>query len=115
MMVIHDALLSHVHLVFRVPGRAGIRIGDWKLLINASESIADALSDASLPAKGTKGKTAKRKARAEPLEKVALYNLASDVAETTNLASREPERVAAMKAKLDELLRDAVRPGHPVP
>jgi arylsulfatase A-like enzyme len=106
----HEAILY-----VQSPERAGIRIGDWKLLINASESIADSQPDAIVATKGKKGKAAKGKAKAEPMEKVALYNLASDVAETTNLAGQEPERAAAMKAKLDELLRDAVSPGHLVP
>jgi len=40
-----------------------------------------------------------------------LFNLAIDPSETTNLAGKEPERVAAMKAKLAELLKDAVPSG----
>jgi arylsulfatase A len=39
----------------------------------------------------------------EPLEKPELYNLASDRAETTSLAEREPERLAAMLARLRAL------------
>ena len=34
-----------------------------------------------------------------------------DPGEATNLAEREPERVAAMRAKLEELLKDAVPSG----
>ncbi|MFN6191368.1 MAG: hypothetical protein ACK52C_13145 [Planctomycetia bacterium] len=36
----------------------------------------------------------------EALEKPELYNLATDRAETTSLAEREPERLAAMLARL---------------
>jgi arylsulfatase A len=36
----------------------------------------------------------------EPLSKPELYNLADDLAETTNLAAREPERLAAMLERL---------------
>jgi putative heme-binding domain-containing protein len=36
----------------------------------------------------------------EKLEKPELYNLTSDLAETTDLAQREPERLAAMMARL---------------
>jgi arylsulfatase A len=39
----------------------------------------------------------------EPLEQPELYNLATDRAETTSLAEREPERVAAMLARLRAL------------
>jgi arylsulfatase A-like enzyme len=110
----HEAILY-----VQSPDRAGIRMGDWKLLINASESIADSQPDAIQPAQGkkgkAKGKAAKGKGKAEPMERVALYNLANDVGETTNLAGQEPARVATMKAKLDEWLRNAVTPGHLAP
>jgi arylsulfatase A len=37
------------------------------------------------------------------LKRFELYNLAADRAEKTNLAQKEPERLAAMKAKLEKL------------
>jgi hypothetical protein len=43
---------------------------------------------------------------------VALYNLAADVGEKDDRAAMEPERVAAMRAKLGEWLKDAVAEGH---
>ena len=96
----HEAILS-----VQSPTHAALRMGDWKLIINAG-ATADATSDAS-PAK----RRAKAKAKAKP-EAVALYNLAADLGETTNLAEKEPERLVAMKAKLAELLQDAVPPGN---
>lgn len=96
----HEAILS-----VQSPTHAALRMGDWKLIINAG-ATADATSDAS-PAK----RRAKTKAKAKP-EAVALYNLAADLGETTNLAEQEPERLAAMKAKLAELLQGAVPPGN---
>lgn len=83
----HEAILS-----VQSPTRAAVRMGDWKLT-----SLDE----------GTPQPKAKKKAQAAtaPLE---LYNLATDVGETTNLADQEPARVAAMKAKLAELLKDAV-------
>jgi hypothetical protein len=41
-----------------------------------------------------------------------LHTLAADPGETRNLADAEPERIKAMRAKLDALLKDAVPPGH---
>ncbi len=96
----HEAILS-----VQSPTHAALRMGDWKLIINAG-ATADATSDAS-PAK----RRAKTKAKAKP-EAVALYNLAADLGETTNLAEKEPERLVAMKAKLAELLQGAVPPGN---
>lgn len=94
----HEAILS-----VQSPTHAALRMGDWKLISNAS-AAADATADAA-PAKR------RAKAKAKP-EAVALYNLATDRGETTNLADQEPERLAAMKAKLAELLQGAVRPGN---
>ena len=88
----HDAILS-----VQSPTRAALRMGDWKLISN---------EDTNRPA-ANRANT--RKARTEPL---ALFNLAKDLGETTNLADREPERVAAMKARLAELLKNAVPPGN---
>ena len=40
-----------------------------------------------------------------------LYNVPQDIGEKTNLAAKEPERVATMRAKLAELLHNAAAPG----
>jgi arylsulfatase A-like enzyme len=93
----HEFLLSA-----QAPDRAALRIGDWKLIENRSASAAKAKGKA----KGkNNGKAAKE---SEPL---ALYDLAKDPGETTNLAGSELDRVATMRAKLDELLKDAVPSG----
>jgi arylsulfatase A-like enzyme len=93
----HEYILSA-----QAPDKAALRMGDWKLIENRSASAA------KVKGKGkgkNKGKAAKE---SEPL---ALYDLAKDPGESTNLAGSEPERLGAMRAKLDELLRDAVPPG----
>jgi arylsulfatase A-like enzyme len=92
----HEAIL-----LVSSPTRAAVRMGDWKLLSNATEKDGEEAPDAG------KGK---RKGGAEG-DGVQLYNLASDAGEKIDLAAKEPERTAAMKAKLDEFLKDAVKPG----
>ena len=63
------------------PTHAAVRMGDWKLLYNAQP------------------------------QKLELYNLATDIGEANNLAAKEPERLAMLRTKLAELLKDAAPPG----
>jgi arylsulfatase A-like enzyme len=100
----HDAILS-----VRSPEHAAVRMGDWKLIMNPSEADAE-----EAPAENAKPKAkGKRKAATKAgSETYALYNLATDIGERNDLASTEPERLAAMKVKLAEMLKGAVPPGH---
>ena len=86
----HDAIL----LVGNRPNVSAVRMGDWKLLVGPSEKDAE---DQSSDQKST--------------GKLELYNLVDDIAESKNLADTQPERVKAMRARLDSLLKDAVAPG----
>ena len=89
----HDAIL----LAGTVPSRMAIRMGDWKLLVNASEQNAeDAAED-----------------KEKGFAKVELYNLTENISESKNLAASQPERVKAMRARLASFLKDAVPPGQP--
>jgi len=47
--------------------------------------------------------------------KMELYNLATDISEKNDLAASQPERVKAMRARLDEITQDATPPGGPLP
>lgn len=98
----HDAILS-----VQTPERAAVRMGDWKLLLNASDKIADGMPE-SAPELQRGGK---KRANAQA-QKFELYNLANDISESKNLVASEPQRVEAMRAKLAELLQDAVPPGN---
>ena len=97
----HDAILS-----VQSPTRAAVRMGDWKLVMNASEQD----SEEAAGDQPKKGKGAGRKAGVEA-SSLALYNLAADLGEKTDLAAQEPERLAAMRAKLHELLQHAAPQG----
>ena len=94
----HDAILS-----VQSRDNAAVRMGDWKLIVSNG-----AVEDDEAPKKNAK---AKKKAKGRKYEPVMLFNLAADPSESTNLAAQEPERVATMKARLAELLKDAVPSG----
>ena len=70
----------------------GIRQGDWKLRI-------------TLP----------RRRRGQPQKPavVELYNLIEDIGETTNLAKKMPEKVAALKARMIELDAEITKNARP--
>src|SRR6185503_17725710 len=90
----HDAIL----LAGTIPSRNAIRMGDWKLLVNPSEQ-----NDEEASAAANNGEN--------QLPAVELYNLAEDVSESKNVAAANPERVKAMRARLNAFLKDAVAPG----
>jgi arylsulfatase A-like enzyme len=86
------------HEVLLLPGMApdkmALRMGDWKLLLNASDKDAE-----------------EAKGRDKAIGKMELYNLANDIAEENNLAKTQPQKLAEMRARLDALLHDAVPAG----
>ncbi|TAJ47666.1 MAG: arylsulfatase [Chitinophagaceae bacterium] len=90
----HDAILS---VSTHGPKEAAIRMGNWKLIaLGADDNGPNEKPAPKMLAKyGT----------------LSLYNLAEDPGETQNLASQYPDRVAAMKRKLSDLLRGAVPTG----
>ena len=92
----HDAILS---VSTQGSSRAAVRMGDWKLIVDGG--AADVA-----PTGKKKGKKAAGK-----YEAVALYDLSADPSEAKNLAEAQPERVKAMRARLAELLKDAVPSG----
>ncbi len=86
----HEALF----LPGMAPEKMALRMGDWKLLLNPSDKDAE-------EAKGSEKSSGK----------MELYNLASDIAEKTNLAASQPEKLAEMRARLDAIIKDAVPAG----
>ncbi len=98
----HDAILS---VSTGGPSRAAVRMGEWKLIISGTSAADGGEDDGAAKAK-KKGKKA-----ADKYESVALYNLIEDPSESKNLAVAQPERVKAMRARLTQLLKDAVPSG----
>jgi len=79
------------------PKEAAIRMGNWKLIaLGADEN-------------GTNVKPGLK--AAEKYEPIALFNLADDPGETSNLASKYPELVIKMRNQLSILLKGAVPAG----
>jgi arylsulfatase A-like enzyme len=87
----HDAIL----LAGMAPSRMALRMGDWKLLLNPNEQIAEEPAPSG-------GKVTNR---------VELYNLADDIGESKNLAAAQPEKVQELRTRLAAFLKDAVPPG----
>ena len=85
----HDALL----LAGATRETFAVRMGDWKLLLNASDDDAE-----------DGGKTVK------VTGKVELYHLADDIAEKHNLAAAQSEKVKELRARLDEYIKGAAGP-----
>lgn len=104
----HEAILS-----VQSPTRAAVRMGDWKLIINGSEQDGEESTKAESGKAKAKGK-AKGKARKAAAAGPAwqLYNLASDIGEKHDLAGQEKDRVATLRARLEERLKDAAPEGN---
>lgn len=97
----HDVILS-----VQSPAQAALRMGDWKLI----QSSGIPMEDEEASKKAAKGKK-KGKGKPSKYEPFMLFNLAADPSEQTNLITQEPERASTMKARLAELLKDAVPSG----
>lgn len=91
----HDAILS-----VKSPTEAALRIGDWKLISHSAVTESNVRKKAG----------AKKKAQAES-QPVELYNLATDIGESTSLAGQDPDRVTAMRSKLAEWMKHAAPSG----
>ena len=89
----HDAIL----LVGNRPGVSAVRMGNWKLLVSPTDKDAEEQSGDQK----TSGK-------------LELYNLVEDIAESKNLADAQPDRVKAMRTRLESFLKNAVAPGDSV-
>jgi arylsulfatase A-like enzyme len=91
-------------LLNTTPNNGAIRMGDWKLVLNGGRpDAADGISPVPAKRKGNR-------ARPAGDENVELFNLAEDPYEQRNLAAQHPEKVNALRARLDAYARQAVPP-----
>lgn len=102
----HDEILC-----VQSPGRAALRVGDWKLIV-AREAAEDPEEGEPATRQNSNRPANRRRNALNQVPELALFNLARDLGETTNLADQEPDRVASMKSRLSALLKDAVSPGN---
>jgi arylsulfatase A-like enzyme len=87
------------------PATGGIRVGDWKLVINGDKRDTD---EESPRAKGKK----KGDAAAEKLE---LFNLVDDPYEKTNLAESNPKKLQELMKRYQSYASVAVTPSNQTP
>ncbi|NDC64637.1 MAG: sulfatase, partial [Planctomycetia bacterium] len=87
-----DPAPPHDVLCWRYGRQMAVRAGDWKLVRHAVNADADS------------GPTWKKVTAAR------LYNLATDVGESQDLAASMPEKVAELQARWDEWNRANVAP-----
>lgn len=76
------------HLYFDRTELGAIRQGDWKLFLASPTK-----------GKGKEGKEAKAAPKADDVPALALFDLANDPAETTNVAAQHPDIVARLQAE----------------
>jgi hypothetical protein len=79
-------------------------VGDWKLLVNGSQS--DPEEEAGAQPKAKK----KQKRQQQAGAKVELFNLADDPYEKNDLAAKQPEKLKELRARYDALAKQAVPP-----
>ena len=90
----------HDTILINSVGREGaVRCGDWKLVRNGKSGDEE-----------KKGRSENRQNRQNAPDTYELFNLASDVSETNNLAAAELDKVAELSTKMDVSTREAVPP-----
>ena len=97
----------HDVILLNTVGRTGaIRMGDWKLIRNGKVDD-DEESGAKLSREDRQKKRQEQRAAPDTYE---LFNLATDLSETTNLAGQQPDKVQELRARLDIFAKEAVPP-----
>ena len=95
-------------LLNAAPGRGAIRVGDWKLVLSEQGTASDTAEgeETDAPAAPRRQRRQAQAAQA-PVE---LFNLADDVSEKNNLATKHPEKVKELRARYDVFASQAVEP-----
>lgn len=100
--IAHAAPTPHAEILLNAsPSEGAIRVGDWKLVIHhALQPTEPRVDRAGNMRPGRPG-------REETME---LYDLATDLSETTDLAASHPERVAELRTRYDHYAAEAATP-----
>ncbi|MDA1159189.1 MAG: sulfatase [Planctomycetota bacterium] len=111
-----DAKSPHEAIYYlRARGVQGIRVGDWKYLVDDASKKDDTGVEIELTAEEQKLPRKQRKALIKERSKAAsqksgqtaaLYNLSDDLGEEDNVISTHPEIVARLKTLMDEFGRE---------
>lgn len=106
-----DAKSSHEAIYYlRGRGVQGIRVGDWKYLVDDASEKDDPRVEIELTAEEQKLPRKERKALIKERSRAAsqkrgpmaaLYNLSDDIGEENNLIAKHPEIAMRLKARMD--------------
>ncbi|MGH7945296.1 MAG: sulfatase-like hydrolase/transferase [Opitutaceae bacterium] len=102
--IAQGASSPHEDILHNITSNGGaIRAGDWKLIVGGQSSEVDG-GEAGTAAKGGR-KTA---GESEAGQRIELFNIKNDPNEKTNLADKNPKKVAELRARLDAYAKVAV-------
>jgi arylsulfatase A-like enzyme len=91
--VVDGAASPHEEIVLNcAPQHGAIRMGDWKLVLNGQNNTGDGEMSLS---------------KALPVETIELFDLGSDPGEKHNLADERPEIVSKLRARYEQLAKEA--------
>jgi arylsulfatase A-like enzyme len=90
------------------PENGAIRMGDWKLVLNGQKTETE--EGAEQPAAPAGGKRAARRQGARDGERIELFNIKEDPYEKKDLAGENAQKVKELRARYDELAKQAVPP-----
>ncbi|MDB5319410.1 MAG: arylsulfatase family protein [Phycisphaerales bacterium] len=92
------------------PDTGAIRMGDWKLVLNGSRVDVEGAAEDGVGGPAAEKKPNGRQGRRAIGKNIELFDLSKDPYEKTNLAEANPEKLKALRARYDELAKEAVPP-----
>lgn len=87
-----------------------IRVGDWKLVVNGEDAVAENVDHETGERKNSRKENKADRVRGQKENREELFNLRDDPSETRNLAAELPERVKELRARYDEYYKAAAQP-----
>jgi arylsulfatase A len=90
-------LYWHFHRAAEEP-KVAMRLGDWKILAGFTPGFVSRSSNID--------RESEREVKQAQLGRCYLFNLRQDIGETTDLAASQPQRLAEMKATLQEMFAE---------